>query len=146
MMMLLADIKSIEIEPELVRIRGEFDGAVRTIHMDVATHAGAAPSYLGHSTGRWDDGTLVIDTAAYLPHPQGLATGLPSSALKHTIERLSPNPDGLSFVYSVVVEDPQQLEEPVSGTMTYHYRPDLDYQQIDCTIDNARRFLSSGVQ
>ena len=143
MMMLLPDVKSIEILPGVVRIRGEFDDTVRTIDMNASSHDRAAPSYLGHSIGRWEGDTLVIDTAAYLPHAQGIATGLASSPLKHTVERLSLDADGLSFTYSVFLEDAEQLASPVSGEMIYHYRPDLSFAGLKCDPDNARRFLET---
>ena len=141
MMMLLPDVKLIELEVDVVRIRGEYDASTRTIYLDGSTHAGASPDHLGHSIGRWEGETLVIDTAAYLPHSQGIATRLRSSSGKRTIERLRLNPDGLTFSYSVVVEDPEILSEPASGEMLYHYRPDLEYTEVSCDLENARRFL-----
>lgn len=141
MMMLLTDIKSIEIEEGIIRIRSEYDASTRTIFLDRSSHARASPDHLGHSIGRWEDETLVIDTAAYLPHSQGIATGLRSSVGKHTIEKIRLNDDGLSFSYSVEVEDPEILKEPVSGSMLYHYRPDLEYAETACSLESARRFL-----
>jgi Family of unknown function (DUF6152) len=143
MMMLLPDVKSIEILPDLVRIRGELDDTVRTIHMDASSHDGALPTHFGHSIGRWEDDTLVIDTAAYLPRTQGLATGLASSSQKHTVERLTLNADGRSFTYSVTEEDSELLEKAVSGEMIFHYRPDLTFTGRKCDSDSAGRFLES---
>jgi len=47
-------------------IRMEYGvGLVRMIHMDMAEHpADVAPSRAGHSIGRWDGDTLVVDTVA----------------------------------------------------------------------------------
>lgn len=141
MAMLLPDVKSIEIGADAIRIRGEFDAIVRTIHMDTDSHDGAQPSYLGHSIGRWEDETLVVDTTRFLPHSQGNATRLASGPLKHVVERFRPAPDKVSFIYSVMVEDPEYLTGRVEGDMRYHYRPDLEYSAVECSLDNARRFL-----
>jgi Family of unknown function (DUF6152) len=144
MAMLLPDIKSIDVGTETVVIRGEFDAMTRTIYLNRRSHEGVDPGYLGHSIGAWEDDTLVVDTARFLPHSQGNATGLASSPRKHVVERFRLNPDRASFTYSVLVEDPEYLEGSVSGEMQYRYRPDLDYSPIECDLDNARRFLRVG--
>jgi hypothetical protein len=36
--------------------------------------ADVQPSHQGHSIGRWDGETLVIDTIAFTPDPSGLCT------------------------------------------------------------------------
>ena len=141
MMMLLPDVKSIEFDGDVMRIRGEIDNTVRTIHMNPVSTS--VPSYLGHSIGRWEDDAFVIETTEYLPHSQGIATRLASSSEKRTIERLELDPDGLSFTYSVTVEDPLQLEEPVSGEMIFRHRPDLEFVGVECELANARRFLET---
>jgi Family of unknown function (DUF6152) len=145
MAMLLPDIKSIEVRPEAVVIRGEFDAMVRTIHLNMTSHEGAEAAYQGHSFGRWEGDALVVDTASFLPHSQGNATTLASGPRKHVVERFRPNPDGRSFTYSVLLEDPDFIEGSVGGDMQYRYRPDLDYSAVPCDLDNARRFLHYAV-
>ena len=44
----------------------------RIVHLDQAEHpAVLAPSVMGHSIGRWEDHSLVIDTVRIAPHPLG---------------------------------------------------------------------------
>ena len=76
--MILPGFRSIEVRDDAVAIRGEDAAVERLVHLDVATHDGAAPSVQGHSIGRWDDGTLVVDTAQFTPHRLGNGAGLPS--------------------------------------------------------------------
>jgi hypothetical protein len=72
-----------------------------------------------------DGETLVIDTIAFEPNPSGLFVNIPSSAQKHTIERLTLTDDRRRLRYESTVEDPEYLGKPSSFTMLWDYRPDL---------------------
>ncbi len=95
----------------------------------------------GHSIGRWDGGTLVVDTARFTPHRLGNGAGLPSGAGKHLVERFALNAEG-GLTYSFELEDPEYLKERVTGTSQWLYRPDVEYVATPCDRDNARRFLA----
>ena len=139
MLMLTPDIKSIEVRPNVVMIRGEFDASERTVYLDVDSHDGAAESVQGHSIGRWDGGTLIIDTTQFAPRRTG--GGLPSGSRKHLVERLALTNDRSHLTYEFNLEDPEYLASPLSGAIQWAFRPDLDYQRLPCDLDNARRFL-----
>jgi hypothetical protein len=139
--MILPGFRSIEVRADVVVIRGEDAAVERIVHLDVATHDGAAQSVQGHSIGRFDNGTLVVDTALFAPHRLGNGAGLPSGARKHLVERFVLNAQG-GLTYSFTVEDPEFLKEPVSGSAEWLYRPDVEYVATPCTRDNARRFLA----
>src|SRR5262249_27390379 len=121
-------------------IRGEFDNSGRTVNMDATSHAGAPRSVQGHSIGRWEGRTLVIDTASFTEHRSGNNWSLPSSARKHVIERLQLAADGKSLMYSFELEDPEYLARAVKGDAEWAYRPDLRYAGETCNPANARRF------
>ena len=80
-------------------------GLTRTVHMNMAAHpAKVAPSRAGHSIGRWDGDTLVVDTVGFLP---GSLTGnLPHSDKLHVVERFTLNPTTLELTRGIVAEDP----------------------------------------
>ena len=88
---ILDELRTIEIgEDEVVmRFDNTGDHVVRTVHMEAAHPADVQPSLHGHSIGRWEGETLVIDTIAFEPNPSGIALNVPSSARKHTVERLT---------------------------------------------------------
>ena len=69
-------------------------------------------SWEGHSIGRWEGETLVVDTTQFRDHPEGNGRGVPSGALKHMIERYSLSEDGRRVVIDVFLEDPEFLAEP----------------------------------
>jgi len=140
LLMVIPDVKSIEVRGDSVLIRGEFDNSGRTVHMDAASHADAPPSVQGHSIGRWEGRTLVIDTERFVEHRSGNNWSLPSGTRKHVIERLQPTADGKSLTYSFELTDPEYLTRAVKGNAEWVYRPDLRYAGETCNPANARRF------
>jgi len=101
------------------------DKAVRTVRLNAKHAANVKPSRFGDATGTWEGETLVIDTIAFEPNPSGLFVNIPSSAQKHTIERLTLTDDRRRLRYESTVEDPEYLGKPSSFTMLWDYRPDL---------------------
>jgi hypothetical protein len=80
-------------------------GLTRTVHLDLAAHPqGVAPSRAGHSIGRWDGDTLVVDTVAF--EPGSLAGAVPHSAQLHLVERFTLNPETLELRRDYVATDP----------------------------------------
>jgi hypothetical protein len=90
-------------------------GLTRTVHLNLAAHPpGLAPSRAGHSIGRWDGDTLVVDTVAF--EPGSLAGAVPHSAQLRLVERFTLNPDTLELRRAYVATDPLYfVGEYVSG-------------------------------
>ena len=80
-------------------------GLIRIVHMNLTAHpAKLTPSRAGHSIGRWDGDTLVVDTVGFTP---GTLTGnLPHSDKLHVVERFTLNPTTLELTRGIVAEDP----------------------------------------
>ena len=85
--------------------------------VDVGAHVGNHTLYFAHVLG--------LQTIAFEPNPSGLFVNIPSSAQKHTIERLTLTDDRRRLRYESTVEDPEYLGKPSSFTMLWDYRPDL---------------------
>ena len=140
------EVRTIDIDAATVTMR--FEGAVglpmeRVVHMGLAAHpADVAPSLMGHSIGRWEGETLVIDTVAFTPHKVG-ALFLPSGPSKRLVERLTLAPDRLRMEYVFTLEDPGLLSEPVSYTAIWDHRPDLRLSGEACDPEIARRPLAA---
>ena len=118
------------------------DRITRTIHMNAEHPANVTPSHDGHSIGRWEGETLVIDTIGYEPNLSGGGLGVPSSPAKHTIERLTLTEDRKQLRYEFWMEDPQYLAAPGTLTQNWDHRPDLDFSQQTegCDDDVAARY------
>ena len=63
-----------------------------------------APSRAGHSIGRWDGDTLVVDTVGF--EPGSLAGSVPHSDRLHVVERFTLNPATLELTRGIVTENP----------------------------------------
>ncbi len=138
--MFILDTKRIETGEDAISIVGDYDGAERTIHMNVADHVGAAPSVQGHSIGRWEGDTLLVDTTHFAPHRMAHAFGVPSGEEKHLVERLTRNEDGTRIAYHFEVSDREFLAAPITGDVEWAYRPDLELTLETCDPEAARRF------
>jgi hypothetical protein len=79
--------------PGRVLILGELDGnRLRRIYTDGRPHpADPDPSFHGHSIGRWEGSTLVVDTVGILPQTYlavSESVGIPNNGELHVIERI----------------------------------------------------------
>jgi hypothetical protein len=140
----LDELRTIEIGDDEVVMRFDNTGdhVMRTIHMAAAHPADVQPSLHGHSIGRWEGDTLVIDTIAFEPEPSGIALNVPSGPGKHTVERLTLTEDRLRLRYEITVEDPVYLAGPATLTQQWDHRPDLEFSQNTgaCDADVAARY------
>jgi hypothetical protein len=113
--------------PDLIIMHFPFDNEVRKIfldgrpHPDAAAAGGAAANdehtWTGHSVGRWDGDTLVVDTVNMLPGYYD-QTDAPTSAQVHLIERfrlLGAN----TLENQMTIEDPVMLTRPWQVTRLY---------------------------
>jgi hypothetical protein len=92
-------------------------GLTRTIHMNMTSHpAQIAPSRGGHSIGRWDGDTLVVDTVGF--EPGILAGNVPHSDRLHVVERFTLDPATMALKRDYVAEDPVNFTDQYTGTDT----------------------------
>ena len=102
----------------------------------------ALNKWMGDSIGRWEGDTLVIDTIAYEPNASGNGANVPSSANKHTVERLTLTADRLRLRYEITVEDAEFLATPGTLTQQWDHRPDLEFSPASeaCSDEAAARY------
>ena len=93
----------------------------------------------GHSIGRWDGDTLVVDTALFADHPIGNWRGLPSGPCKHVVERFAPTADRTQLRITFRVEDPDYLVGPWLGEIVWDYVPDGEFLPFVCNPEAALR-------
>jgi hypothetical protein len=118
-----ANLQIIQTRDQVV-IRHELMDAVRVIHMDGRPHPGPDVQWLaGHSTGRWQGQTLVVDTTNFTDRtnfrgsPQNTRQDIFSTARLRVVERFTPT--GANTIrYEFTVEDPDTWTLPWSGEMT----------------------------
>ena len=111
----------------------------RIVHMTATHPDNVQPTKHGHSIGRWDGDTLVVDTIAFTPDQSGLGASVPSGPAKHTVERFVLTPDKVRLRYEITVEDPMYLTAPAMLTQQWEHRPDLELSQDTNTCDPGAR-------
>lgn len=138
------DLREIEVNDAAVVMLFEAQGQnqERVIRMNETEHPAAVePSLMGHSIGRWEGETLVVDTIAFTPHAHGAFAWVPSGPNKHLVERFTLTDDRLHLRYDLTLEDPESLTGPATLTMLWDYRPDLEPSGVACDPEVAERFL-----
>ena len=127
------DLTAIEQTDDLVTIRHEWMDAVREVHMNMSGHpAGIEDSVLGHSIGRYEGSTLVIDTVGYQEGVLAQHPGLPHSNQLHSVERLTPNESGDGYALEMTFDDSLYFSEPLTDTRTYEASDEVP-QRYNCT-------------
>jgi hypothetical protein len=138
----------IQISPSsgTILIRHEFMDVRRVVHLDINDHPNdIAPSDLGHSIGRFEDGVLVIETTNFAAGvlletaqfsvgeliAKSPYTGMNTTALILS-ERLSVNPDTGDLELTWTAEDPHYYTIPLTGTRTMS-RTDVELGTYNCT-------------
>jgi len=141
--------------PNLIVMHHEAITQPRRIYTDGRPHPPAEdllPSFLGHSTGRWEGDTLVVDTVGTNGRARPLngyisgavnsgvdnAVRLPSSEQLHVVERIRLVGGGQYLEDVISVEDPKVYRTPWSVKRYWQRRPDIDVQEYAC-VDNSRR-------
>jgi hypothetical protein len=119
-----------EGEDILLRLQ-EFD-AQRVIHMNGAPANDQLPrTPLGYSVGRWEDGSLVVETTN-IDYPFFNRTGVPQSADVKITERFTVNDEQTELGYEITVNDPGTFTAPVVGTKFWVWMPGYEIQDYDC--------------
>jgi hypothetical protein len=88
----------------------------RTIYMDGRSHPkDLVPSYYGHSIGRWEGDTLVVDSVGFNESFWWDRRGLPTTEQLHFVERFT-RIDARNMRYEFTVDDPGAYTKPFSGS------------------------------
>jgi hypothetical protein len=141
------ELTRITVADGLIYIETEAEGTRRTVHMNGASHEGARFSIQGHSIGRWEGATLVVDTTHFAYHGSGngggngIGAAVPSGAQKHLIERFALSADAKSLTYQFEATDPEYLTEPRKGQVQLAFNPRARFEVEKCDLDVARRFI-----
>ena len=111
----------------------EFANAIRAIHLDDVAPS-PVDSWMGHSVGRWEGDTLVVDVTDLNGRTWFDRAGNFHSEALHVIERYTPlSPYHLS--YEATIEDPKVFTRPWTMRMVLYRRmePNVHPLEYKCT-------------
>jgi uncharacterized protein DUF6152 len=133
---------TITVQRDRVVMKVDWMDSERTIYLDGRAHPPATQTSLqGHSVGRWDGKTLVVETTNFKDHPMGLSLSMPSSTQKKLTERFALSEDAKTLIYSGTVEDSVYLAKPVEWSGKWEYRPTMRASGQKCDVEVASKFL-----
>jgi hypothetical protein len=121
-------------------------GAHRVVYMDGRKHPDdLLPTWWGHSIGRLEGNTLIIDTVGYNDKFWFDSRGTPHTEQLHTIERWTRINYG-TLVNDFTLDDPGAFSRPVQLKFTANLiRQDLDLMEFICA-ENNQAGIAGGFQ
>lgn len=131
--------------PGQVTLITEWMGQIRRIYTDGRSHPEDPDiTYVGHSTGRWDGGTLVIDTVAMKEDTVLDQTGMKHSADIHVIERMRLL-DAQTLENQLTLEDPVAFTRPWTVTRVFkRAKPGDEMREFVCLENNRNPIKADG--
>ena len=116
----------------------------RTIYMDGRTHPQKLePTYYGHSIGRWEGDTLVVDTVGFNERFWFDRSGNPHTNQLHTLERLT-RLDLDTLRYELTIDDPGAYTAPFTGHVDLIREDGTELFEYVCQQSNFAHELMVG--
>jgi len=115
---------------DTIELRLEEYDTLRTIYMNPATTPAPTPSIYGHSVGRWEDDTLVVDTTHM--NWGHFSRGVPMSDQVVLSERFTPTERGGRLEYEVTVTDAETFMEPINMSRFWVWLPNVRVEAYEC--------------
>ena len=116
--------------PEYILIAYEFASASRVIYMNRPDFESPVDVWMGHSRGRWEGETLVVDVTSQVPDTWFDSAGNFHTNAVHVVERytaVSPN----ALMYEATIEDPNVFTRPWTIRMPLYRRLEENVQLLE---------------
>jgi hypothetical protein len=116
----------------------EWDSIFRLIHLDAAEHPDPLEEtrWLGHSIGRWEGSTLVVDTANFNGKAWLDGGGTPMSEKARLTERFNLSADGKTLQIDMTIEDPEVFTRKINRKYVFNLRNDWQIKEYLCSEGN----------
>ena len=129
------------IQDKQVTLLTEYLNQARRIYLDGRKHPDPEETGLlfnGHSTGRWEGNTLVVETVNIRGETPMQSTGVPRSDKMRIVERIRRlGPDKMED--ELTMYDPVAFTAPYKSTRTYSRIK--DYEIVDYVCTNNRFYI-----
>jgi Carboxypeptidase regulatory-like domain len=126
--------------PELLVILFEDVPGFRQVFLDGRAHpAKLNPTWMGHSIGRWDGDTLVVDTVGF--NDRGWTESFPRTEMLRTVERYTRTSYGRMDV-EITFHDPGVFARPLTRRRVYNLGPQEELMEYVCENNKWARDVS----
>jgi hypothetical protein len=116
----------------------------RTVYMDGRAHPGNyEPTNYGHSIGKWEGNTLLIDTVGFVEDFWLDRRGLPHTEQLHTIERFTRT-DMNTIDYRITIDDPGAYTAQFEGGFPLRWNEGQELFEYVCQQANYASELMVG--
>jgi hypothetical protein len=116
----------------------------RPIYMDGRAHPkDLDPSYYGHSVGRWEGDTLVVDTVGFNERAWIDAYGSPTTKQLHLVEKFT-RVDFRTIRYEITIDDPGAYTAPFTTGMMMTFQAAREQFEYVCQDGNLASELMIG--
>jgi hypothetical protein len=123
-------IAKFEQKENLLLVLFEDAPGFRQIFMDGRDHPEwPDPSWFGHSIGRWEGNSLVVDTVGF--NDRGWTSGYPRSEEMHTVERYTRTDYGRMDL-KFTIEDPKVYQSPWEMNLVFDLAPQEELIEYVC--------------
>jgi hypothetical protein len=135
--------------PRQIVILYEYMSVYRVIPLNVPHPDDLLPRYMGHSVGRWEGDTLVVDVVGFNDKTWLAGAGTFHSEALHVVERFT-RVDKDQINYEATVEDPNVLTKPWVLRTTMMLREGTRLEEYVCAENNVdverlEKLLKDGV-
>jgi hypothetical protein len=115
-------------------VRYEEWSLLRPIYMDGRLHpTHNTPSLLGHSVGRVENGTLIVETTRVTPDLISDSSQAGHSGELTAVERYTVRDNPRRLELTLTLMDPVTFTRPLVVTKTWLYTPDVELVQDTCS-------------
>jgi hypothetical protein len=112
--------------------------------MDGRTHPdNPSPTFYGHSIGRWEGDTLVVDTVGYNEGFWIDRRGLPTTEKLRTLERFTRT-DSATIKYELTIDDPGAYTKPWTTRFNLRWEEGTELFEYVCQQANYAPELMVG--
>jgi hypothetical protein len=135
------NINAITRSGNVITLQYGYMDFVRTIHLDGQHPKKLTPTRGGHSIGKWEGDTLVVETVGLAPSVLIPMAGIMLSDKARIVERFTLEPGAGTLTRDYVVEDPLFLKQSFSGrdVMRASRDPYAPYDCVELSGDNNKR-------
>lgn len=117
---------------DAIAILYQWNHRVRMIYMNKPQTKVLFNSEEGQSVGKWQDGSLVVDSVGFDDVTLLDAAGLPHSDELHVIEKYTPSLDGQSMKVRFTVDDPKTFKTSWQTELELRRVPDGSIEEDIC--------------